>query len=553
MFYNSYRATNSARKEMNKKFLKRNPSQRLLNKHKREKLKDLLLQKFMQTYQVPNQEGVIEGEVSKFVEKERLNDVDLQQLNNRIKTLLKQKSSDNLLRNKLTRNIPDNLTVKPNLEIKDSSFNIEEFKHDNQQSSINRTNANITLPKIKQNVVKSQPRADTIANCKKNTLYKKNKFQTQEEELAELEEQLKKEEEEKLCNRKRLDFSKEGDEWNAISKYNKKLFENQLIETKIRNNEVKKRIKEYLDIQVNEKIKKEFEDEMKDKEYSKIIQENLKKMNEIDKIKEEKIKNQILREKKSRDEILKNINLKKKIEELKEKKIQREYVKTIKEKLEMDRKKKFEEKKQKNEELNRAIKENEIKKAKMKEEMIKEKKLEMDLLEEQLKQEDKSEKEREHITQKIYCNGNKYIIKQAEENLKKLKENEKKEEEKFLYYYNEKRKKEEEDMIKEKIRKNREKTEWKKFLDRQIEEKQKEKEYFKIMDYQQAKIWDIDIKKYNEEEKMVNKKIKDMNKTNFNFILKQISSNKQIKQRNGMTDNEYFMNKDLLEKAKASL
>ena len=46
-----------------------------------------------------------------------------------------------------------------------------------------------------------------------------------------------------------------------------------------------------------------------------------------------------------------------------------------------------------------------------------------------------------------------------------------------------------------------------------------------------------------------------MNKKNLDFLIKQMNENyskKNIKKSN-MTDNEYYMNKDLLEKAKASL
>ena len=560
MFYNYYRSTNLARKEMANKNLKKCPSQSLLNKQKREKLKDLLLIKFLQKYQALNQEKLIENEVTKFVEKEKLTDVDLQRLNNRIAKLLNSKSPGNILINRLTRNNSETILDRDNFTLNNSSNNntIGTNYKNNIKKNIYKTNDELSLPKINSDFHKTYylSNNNTISvdgKKTKNFISKKNTQQTQEEEYEELKEEIKKEEGEKHSNRIRLDFSKEGDEWSAITRYNKKLYEEQLLEKKLRSNELKRRIKAFLDFQVKEKMEKEYENEKKDKEYSKIIQENLKKLEEIDRKKEQALKSQILREKKSRDEILKKINLNKEIEELNEKKRQKEYVQRIKDSLELEKKQKYELRKQKKEELIKAIKENELKKEKIKEEKIKEKQMEMNLLEEQRKQEDHNMKEREQITNKIYCNGSKYIMKQAEENVKKMKENEKKEEEKFLYYYNEKRKKDEESLAKEKMRKKKEKNELKQFLDRQIEEKQKEKDFLKNLDFEQAKIWDIDFKKYNEKEKIINKKLKDMNMTNFKFIVRQMNSNKNSKKKNSMTDNEYFMNKDLLEKVKASL
>ena len=89
----------------------------------------------------------------------------------------------------------------------------------------------------------------------------------------------------------------------------------------------------------------------------------------------------------------------------------------------------------------------------------------------------------------------------------------------------------------------------------QIEEKKKEEDLKKALDYEQARIWNVDTKKYYEDEKLIDGKIKAMNRKNLDFLIKQMNENynkKNIKKCN-MTDNEYYMNKDLLEKAKASL
>ena len=104
-------------------------------------------------------------------------------------------------------------------------------------------------------------------------------------------------------------------------KYNKKQFDRQVLEEKMKEREVKKRTKEYLDFQIKEKIRREYEDELKEKEYNKLVEEHSKKMDEIERIKNEKIREQIVRLKENRDAQLKNEKTRKRIEELKEKKL----------------------------------------------------------------------------------------------------------------------------------------------------------------------------------------------------------------------------------------
>ena len=84
----------------------------------------------------------------------------------------------------------------------------------------------------------------------------------------------------------------------------------------------------------------------------------------------------------------------------------------------------------------------------------------------------------------------------------------------------------------------------------QIEEKKKEKNFLKLLDQEQARIWEIDIKKRYNEMKTEKENIKKMNKKNFEYILKQMEQNKINKsKKNVMTENEYAMNRNLLEKA----
>ena len=91
-----------------------------------------------------------------------------------------------------------------------------------------------------------------------------------------------------------------------------------------------------------------------------------------------------------------------------------------------------------------------------------------------------------------------------------------------------------------------------KYLDMQVEEKRKEMELEKALDDEQARIWNLDCKKYNEDEKRINKIIRDMNKRNLDNLMEQIKIRKE-KKKQGMSLAEYAMNREALEKAKAEM
>ena len=91
MFYNTYRTTKSSMRSADKNNLAgagrsiANQRERLLNLQKRQKLKDLLITKFMQKYKIKNYEKALEDEITKFLQGEKLNDQDLKRLDIKIK------------------------------------------------------------------------------------------------------------------------------------------------------------------------------------------------------------------------------------------------------------------------------------------------------------------------------------------------------------------------------------------------------------------------------------------------------------------------------------
>ena len=554
MFYNTYRATKSSMRSAEKNRFSGtgynviNQRERLLNLQKRQKLKDLLITKFMQKYGIKNPEEILENEITKFLQGEKLTDVDLKRLDMKVKNLLRQKASKEKLKNSLTQSLQEttpNQVVLPKIESKKELDNT----------------ASPTIVKTQPTRLSTEPTENTLGQKKLsssvytplNTFGPKNykiKYKKPEEELAELEAEFAEEEKKNKNKYERLDFTGEGDEWSAIAKYNRKLYEDQIIEERMYNNQIKRKNKADLDLQIKQRLRKEYEDELKEKEYDNIIKEHQKQLDELEKEKQEQIKKQIMREKESRDEQMRQNYMKKRIELLKEKKFEKSLVKTIQEGLKKDKREALEKKKRENEALNKAIKENEIKIQKRKEQEKKEKEEDIKMREESIKMQKKQDIIRDKYYEMIRNYGNKFTD-TSKDILEKMKKDQEEEDKKIQYYYDEKNKLAIEREKNEALRRHKEKFELKKYLDMQIEEKKKEEDFLKSLDDEQARIWAIDCKKYFEDERDIERKIRLMNKRNLDLVMEQI--NKKKNKKNCMSDTEYAMNRDLLEKAKTSL
>jgi len=538
--------------------LRPNPKQRLLNLQKRQRLKELLIERFEQKYNVKNPGEVLEPVITEFLQQEKLSDTDLKRLDIRIKNLLKDKSYKDNLKSNMVRNLQEIQAIEP---IKTETTTVDKQINNTVDNDKNITNNEFpTITNVKNTYF------NTISNTENNdrkrgkSSYicrgrKNNRFKNPEEELAFLEKEYAEDEAKRKSkynrNKEKIDYDNEADDWYTIVKYNKRLYDRQCLEEKMRDKVNKKRTKDFLDHQVREKIKKEYEDELKEKEYNKIIQEHNKKLDEMEQIKAQKIKEQIQRLKENRDEQLKIERTRKKIEELKQKKFDLNLIKNMQQNLEKAIKEKMDRKKMENDALRKAINENEIKKQRLKEQFKKEREDEIKINEERGRIQDRQDQERKRYYDTIKNNGNKYSLKQAEEILEKMQKAQKAEDEKIQYYYDAKSKEANEKAAKEIQRRHKEREEMKKYYDMQIEEKKKEKEFLRLLDEEQARIWNIDCKKYYDDEKIAENKVKLMNKINFDCLMDQINEKKRSKsKRNIMTNAEFELNRDLIEKAR---
>ena len=111
MFYNLQRSTKAAREEAEKMKLTGaghsiiNPKERLLNFQKRQKLKNLLVTKFMQKYGINKPDQILESEITKFLQGEKLTDIDLQRLDAKLKKIFQSKRKNQLLKSTLTQSL----------------------------------------------------------------------------------------------------------------------------------------------------------------------------------------------------------------------------------------------------------------------------------------------------------------------------------------------------------------------------------------------------------------------------------------------------------------
>ena len=554
-----------------------NPRERLMNTQKRQKLRDLLIDRFAQKYNLGKNRILIEGEITRFLQQEKLNDVDLQRLDARIKRLITQDITKKQLKKTLTENLNYNQPINEhdinsqnNLNISPEEENIYPTNYQpSMNPSLNQANnkANIRSNSQQANNTLRPLSSQTYIPQQKLNLYKdRTSYQKPEEELAQLEAELKAEEERELQEKgyyhpinykyqlKKIDFKKYGNEWAAMAAYDKKLYEQQLLDERIRTTQQKKRTKYDLDEQVKEKIKKEYEDELKEKEYDKIFKEHQKELDKIEKEKEKKIKEQYLREKESRQAQLKDNYVRRRIDELKERKFDKKVIRTILTEMENEKKQNAEQKRKRNFELNKALKENEENRKNLK--LIQEKQREEDLqfLEEQKKMDIRKEQQREYLLNKIKNKFNNAYSQEAENKVKQIQIDQEEEDKKMIHYMNEKCRLADEKEMKEKIKRQKEKTELKKYYDMQVEERKKDEQFEKVLDGEQARIWKKDCEKYNEDEKRIAKIIWDKNVRNLNTIKKQIQEKKEKEKKNTeMTPIEFSINREKLMKVQEAL
>ena len=509
----------------------------LVNKQKRDKIKNLLVNKLVSELGVGN-EDIIRLEVTKFLNRDKVNARDLKQMEEELKKrLIKRIDQDSLRKNLLT--------------------NQKEELNDCKQSS-----NTVKLPAINPSYNTANPNVDNSDNLSAKSgmsggseLYKFNERNLGDEEMEQEMKDFQKinaQKENEKRNVPQIDYSKYNDEWDAINMYNKKLFYEEKRINKIKDKEVQRRTKADLDFQVKAKLVREYQEKLKDREYDAIIDKHLIHMDELEKQKENEIKKRILKEKESRDKQLRDKYVTKRIEKLKNKKFERELVKNVKEEIEREKKLAIEKKLAEKDALMKTMKDNEIHKQKLAEDLKKEKELDIKMMEDDIKIKNKQEQDRIDYFKRIERNANSFMDSAIEGVLARQKAKQDDEERRMNEYIAFENRLADQEEERKKQKKKEDMMNLRTVLDQQIEKRRLDKEYEKKVDRMQGEIWDKDTAMYYENEKRVRAIIRDMNIKNLEALKSQLKDNKKKGEVDaGMSDYEKKMNKEALEKANA--
>jgi len=270
-----------------------------INLQKRDKLKMLLIEKFMKKYHITSYDPLINNEVAFFLQKETLTDNDLKALDKKIEALISKRNKINSLSHELINNNSNNT-------------NSNYPKHDYEE----KERAKTCKPHIDK---------DNISVCsqisgasKLSKAHKKHKDLNEEDidYLSENNDPIE-----------RVQFQNEKDEWNAINKYNQFIFEQDKKTEKQKDQEVKRRTKEDLDNQIKQKMLRIHEERLKVKEYDKVTIDHVEKLKILEQDRKQEMKEKMLREKESRDAQRLDELKKKKIENMKNRKYEKELCK----------------------------------------------------------------------------------------------------------------------------------------------------------------------------------------------------------------------------------
>lgn len=421
---------------------------------KRQKLKEILIEKFTKKFGIKNSLPFLNEEISSFLCENNLTELDLKKLEDRIGKILLEMRDQETLRN--------NLSTEENKNSYRNNFKDTEHNNQNTPNNYshnyhsNNNNQNIlkqkssksvsdcVLPELNNNLHINNPNSDVVSVKSKFSRmsgashlsrFDEDNAKVKLNQMAEMEFLKKKE-----PKPERFDFAEHGDEWNAIVKYNQHLHKEDKINNKRKDLEVKRRIREDLDNQVRMKYKRKHEEKLKDKEFDKVLLDHCDYLSELDRKRQEEYKEKVMKDKENRDKQLIDEKKKKRKEIIKEKKYDREVVKNIKEELEKEKERNRQKRINEVEMLHQTLRENEINRIKKMENLKKEKYDDVKAIEENNKVMERQENERREYFKKIERNGNNFVSTNANFVLSDLKKNSKEEEEKMKLFMEEKEK-----------------------------------------------------------------------------------------------------------------
>ena len=512
----------------------RQPKYINMNLQRRKKVGQSLTQSLIDKFNDKSQNKYIEKEVNEFLKKEDIKEKDLKNLENKISQKIKIKDEKKQLNEKLIKNTKPKITIVTEEKKAENINNIlkEKEKEAKEENTINK-DLNVSGMSGGSDLDKFDGRI--------------GKEELENREMKELE-KFQNASEDTVIKKVEIDKSKYNDEWDAINMYNKRMFEERKKREKEREWELRMKNRADLMNQIQQKIKRKYEQELKDREYDEMIDRHVKKMEELENKQKEVKKQQALKEKEIRDKQLREIYVQKRIAYLKNKKYEKDLIEHNKEELRLEREAALERKEKEREALLKTLKDNELHKQKLLEQEKLERENDIKIMEDAAANEIKRENERKAYYEGIKRGAMEHDTKMLESVIK-LRNEKLAEEDRILKEYvinKEKLEIEKEEKRKKEIIENRIKL--RNIYDKQVENKKARKEYEKQVHLAQGRIWEQDYQNYINYQNETNKRIRELNRQNNLAIDNQLKNGKKYYDY-GMSETEKAINKDLLDKA----
>ena len=512
----------------------RQPKYINMNLQRRKKVGQSLTQSLIDKFNDKSQNKYIEKEVNEFLKKENIKEKDLKNLENKISQKIKIKDEKKQLNEKLIKNTKPKITIVTEEKKAENINNVlkDKEKEAKEENTINK-DLNVSGMSGGSDLDKFDGRI--------------GKEELENREMKELE-KFKNASEDTVIKKVEIDKSKYNDEWDAINMYNKRMFEERKKREKERDWELRMKNRADLMNQIQQKIKRKYEQELKDREYDEMIDRHVKKMEELENKQKEVKKQQALKEKEIRDKQLREIYVQKRIAYLKNKKYEKDLIEHNKEELRLEREAALERKEKEHEALLKTLKDNELHKQKLLEQEKLERENDIKIMEDAAANEIKRENERKAYYEGIKRGAMEHDTKMLESVIK-LRNEKLAEEDRILKEYvinKEKLEIEKEEKRKKEIIENRIKL--RNIYDKQVENKKARKEYEKQVDLAQGRIWEQDYQNYINYQNETNKRIRELNRLNNLAIDNQLKNGKKYYDY-GMSETEKAINKDLLDKA----
>ena len=497
-----------------------------MNMQRREKLGATLTDKFVTKFGAQKNRGLVQKEVNQFLKRERLNENDLKQFELSLHKKLNSKEKKERLKENLITNIKskqNNVTE----ENKNNNLGIDNI--DSNQGQVldqSRMSGASDLDKFDEKFLSDKIREEEVKDFKK----------------------ISKLNEDSGANKINLDLSKYANEWDAINMYNKKKFEEQKRNEKIRDWEVRMRTRADLNNQIEQKIIRKYEQELKEREYDAMMDKHIKYLNELDEKKKVELKKRAIQEKEMRDKQQREQYVNKRIAFLKNKKYEKELVEHNKEEIRLEKEAIQAKKMRDHEELLKTLKDNELHKQKLIEQEKKEKENDVQMMEDALASELQKDYERKAYFEKIKKAGAQF----SDEGVRKVyslrDEKLKEEEERMKHYLYMTNKMANEEEQRRKIKDRENKKMLKEYYDKQVKEKKAKEDLEHQINLAQGRIWKQDYKNYIETEKENNRIVRDLAKKNLSILDAQVKMGKYDVDKT-MSIAEREMNLEILRKA----